>query len=143
MKKMYCLLFIMMLSCKASLNKKVEAGMQQYDSLVRHVDATGIAHMFTKDGELIDPGRLTIQGPDSIESFLSQFKNIKVEAQKSTTDSIRKIGDTALQYGKYYQRAVVNNTTAEVHGMFRAKWVIQPNGTLLLKSMSTWSTGNK
>lgn len=117
--------------------------MQQYDNFILHADAKGIAGMFITDGELAGPGGMSIRGRDSIENFLSQFKSIKVEEQKSTTDSIRKFGDTAFQYGKYYQRAVVNNTKAEVHGMFRANWVIQANGKLLLKRMSAWPTANK
>ena len=89
------------------------------------------------------PGRDPIRGRDSIINFLSQFEGIKVEAQKSTTDSIRKFEDTLIQYGKYYQRAVVNNTKEEVYGMFQANWVVQPDDKLLLKRMSAWPTENK
>jgi ketosteroid isomerase-like protein len=142
MKKIFILLFITIAACNNSLNKNVESAMQQYDNYVLHVDAKGIAGMFTTDGELAAPGGLSIRGKDSIEHFLSQFDNIKVEEQKSTTDSIRRFGDTAFQYGKYYQRAIVNNTTAEVHGAFQANWIIQPNGKLLLKKMSAWPTSN-
>ena len=117
--------------------------MKHYDNLILHTDAKGISEMFTVDGEMVAPGSKTIQGRDSIEKFLSQFAGIKVEEQKSTTDSIRRFGDTAFQYGKYYQRAVVNNTPAEVHGMFQANWVIQSDGKLLLKRMSAWATSNQ
>jgi hypothetical protein len=99
--------------------------------------------MFMADGEIVPPCMNPIRGRDSIEHFLSAFNGIKVEEQKSTTDSIRRFGDTAIQYGKYYQRANINNTKAEVHGMFQANWVIQPGGKLLLKRMSAWATGNK
>ncbi len=143
MKKIFAFFFITIAACNNSLNKQVEDAMQQYDNYILHVDAKGIAGMFTTDGELTAPGGLSIRGRDSIEHFLSQFNNIKVEMQKRTTDSIRKFGDTAFQYGKYYQRAVVNNTRAEVHGMFQANWVIQPGGKLLLKRMSAWPTSNK
>lgn len=143
MKKFIFVLFIVMAACHNSLNKNVEDAMQQYDNYILHSDAKGIAGMFTADGELAEPGGLSIKSKDSIEKFLSQFDGIKVEAQKSTTDSIRRFGDTAFQYGKYYQRAIVNNTTAEIHGAFLANWVVQPNGKLLLKKMSTWAMGNK
>jgi ketosteroid isomerase-like protein len=143
MKKTFLLLLIALASCTNSLNKNVEDAMQQYDNYILHVNAKGIAGMFTTDGELAGPNGLTIRGRDSIESFLNQFKDFKVEEQKSTTDSVRRFGDTAFQYGKYYQRAIVNNTTAEVHGIFQANWVIQPNGKLLLKRMSTRPADNK
>ena len=137
MKKLF-LLFIAFASCNSSLNENVENAMKQYDNLVLHSDAKGIAEMFTSDGEMVSPGNRTLHGRDSIKQFLSQFDGIKVEEQKSTTDSIRRFGDTAFQYGKYYHRAVINNTKAEVHGMFQANWVIQPDGKLLLKKMTAW-----
>ena len=142
MKKIFILLFITLISCNTSLNKKAEAAMQQYDNFILHVDAKGIAGMFTADGELAGPG-MSVHSRDSIEHFLNQFKDFKVEEQKNTTDSIRKIADTAFQYGKYYQRAVVNNTKAEVHGLFQANWVIQADGKLFLKKMSILPTGSK
>jgi len=143
MKKFIFVLCIAITGCGNSLNKNVKNAMQQYDSYVLHSNAKGIAGMFTADGELTEPGGLSIKGKDSIEKFLSQFDGIKVQEQKSTTDSIRRFGDTAFEYGKYYQRATINNTTAEVHGAFQANWIIQPNGKLLLKKMSAWPTSNK
>jgi ketosteroid isomerase-like protein len=143
MKKFLSALFFITASCKPSLNKDVENAMKQYDNQILHTNAKGISEMFMADGEMAPPGMTPIRGRDSIEKFLSQFAGIKVEEQKSTTDSIRRFGDTAYQYGKYYQRADINNTKAEIHGMFQANWVIQPDGKLLLKRMSAWPTSNK
>lgn len=142
MKKLLAAVFVLFISCTQSINKNVEAAMQHYDSLILHTDAKGIAAMFTANGEMAPHGMNPIRGRDSIEKFLQQFQGIVIEAQKSTTDSIHKVADTAYQYGKYYQRAKVNNTIAEIHGMFEAKWVIQPGGKLLLKRMSAWSVNN-
>jgi uncharacterized protein (TIGR02246 family) len=142
-KRLLPVLLLAVISCTSSLDKQVEDAMRQYDDLILHTDAKGISEMFTVDGEMVAPGSRTIQGRDSIEKFLSQFSGFKMEEQKSTTDSIRRFGDTAFQYGRYYQRAIVNNTKEEVHGMFHADWVIQPDGKLLLKRMSAWATSNK
>ncbi len=141
-KKFIPVLLIVMAACRPSLNKNVEDAMKQYDNQILHTNAKGIAAMFTQDGEMGSPGGRTIHGRDSIEKFLGQFAGIKVEEQKSTTDSIRRFGDTAFQYGKYYQRAIVNNTRAEIHGMFQANWLIEPDGKLMLKRMSAWATSN-
>ena len=143
MKNLLLFALILSFSCTKPTDEKVEDAMRQYDNLILHTDARGISEIFMVDGEMAPPGMPSIRGRDSIEHFLSAFKGIKVEEQKSTTDSIRRFGDTAFQYGKYYQRAVVNNTTAEVHGMFQANWVFQPDGKLLLKRMSAWPAGNK
>ncbi|MEO8712022.1 MAG: hypothetical protein ABI405_07870 [Parafilimonas sp.] len=142
MKKILLFLFVTVIACTSSINKDVEASMKQYDNLILHTNAKAISEMFTTDGEMAPRGMAPIVGRDSIEKFLSQFADIKVEEQKSTTDSIRRFGDTAIQYGKYYQRDSINNTEAEVHGMFQANWVLQPDGKLLLKRMSAWATGN-
>ncbi len=143
MKKALLILCLVMVSCNSSLDKNVNAAMQRYDKFVLHVDAKGIAGMFTSDRVLAQPGGMSVTGRDSIEKFLDQFKYIKVEAQKSTTDSIHKINGIAYQYGKYYQRAIINDKTYEVHGMFQANWLIMPGGKLMLKRMSAWSTNNK
>jgi len=136
--KIFVLLLIVLFSCGRSLNKDVENAMHQYDEMILHTDTKGIAAMFTADGEMAAPGMASIYGRDSIQNFLSQFSGIKVLVQKSNTDSIQWLGDTAIQYGTYYQRASVNNTIAEVHGMFQANWVTLPGGKLLLKRMSAW-----
>ena len=94
--------------------------------------------MFTADGEMAAPGMQSVYGRDSIQKFLEQFANVKVVEQKSFTDSIQWIGDTAIQYGTYYQKANVHNMMAEVRGQIQANWVTQPNGKLLLKRMSAW-----
>ena len=142
MKKLLLLLPVTVAACTFSLNKNVETAMRQYDNLLLHTDAKAIAEMFTINGEMAPKGAPPIVGRDNIEQFLLQFKGVKVEEQKSTTDSIRRIADTAFQYGKYYQRAIVKNDTFQIHGMYQANWLIQPNGKLLLKRMSAWSTGN-
>lgn len=116
--------------------------MRQYDDYVLHVDAKGIAGMFTPNGELAGT-EMSVKGKDSIEKFLDQFKYIKVTSQKSTTDSIHQSGDTIFQYGKYDQHAVVNATAEEAHGSFIANWVIQPDGKLLLQRMYTWNPPSK
>ncbi len=143
MKKILLIIYVATVSCNNSLDTDVNAAMQEYDKLILHVDAKGIANMFTPDGVLAQPGGMSVTGRDSIEKFLGQFKYIKVEAQKSITDSIHKINNIAYQYGKYYQRAVINNKTYEVHGMFQANWFIKFDGKLMLKRMSAWPTDNK
>ena len=143
MKKILLFGLILMFSCTNAKDEKVKDAMKQYDDKILHMDAKGISEMFMPDGEMAPQGINPIVGRDSIVAFLSQFKGAKVEEQKSTTDSIRWFGDTAYQYGKYYQQAEVNNTKAEIHGQFQANWVIQPDGKLLLKRMSAWATGNK
>lgn len=137
MKKVILFFLIVISSaCGRALNKDVEAAMNKYDEMILHTDPKGIAAMFTADGELAAPGMNSIHGRDSIQKFLEQFAVVNVLEQKSTTDSIGWSGDTAIQYGTYYQKANVNNVIAEARGMFEAKWITDADGKLMLKKMS-------
>ena len=138
MKKFLLFALLLSFSCGNAVNEKVEDAMERYDNLILHSDAKRISEMFMPDGEMEAPWQKPIHGRDSIFRFFSGSKGIKVQEMKSTTDSIRRFGDTAIQYGKYYQSAVINNTKAEVRGMFEASWVFQPDESLLLKRMRVW-----
>ena len=143
MRKILLFGLISLVSCKDAVDEKVETAMKQYDDLILHADAKKISEMFMADGTMEAPWQPPIRGRDSIMLFVSGFKAMDIQEMKSTTDSIRRFGDTAIQYGKYYQRAVINDTKAEVHGMFEANWVFQPDGKLLLKRMRVWPAAGK
>jgi len=140
---MLIVFLVLFIACNQSINnKKVEDAMRKYDDRILHTDAKGISEMFTTDGKMAPKEMNPIVGRDGIQKFLEQFKGVTVKEQTSATDSIRSVGDTAYQYGKYHQVAIVNNTTADIHGMYEAKWVLQKDGTLLLQRMSAWSGNN-
>lgn len=108
-------------SCKSYSHskKEVEASMQQYDSLLKSMNADAISRMFTPGGKL---GNVA-QGRDSIRKFLSHFTNMKVLSQTSDTRSIELKGDSATQTGMYLQTTVVDEKdTVHLKGSYETKW---------------------
>src|SRR5258706_6497766 len=91
------LVMLFLFSCTETNYSKssVASSMQEYDRLIKKMDADSISLLYTPDGEL---GTIA-HGRDSIRNFLSTFKNVKVLSQFSTSDSINIIADTAYQKG--------------------------------------------
>lgn len=108
------------IACNNDHNKKgVDAAMQQYNHLIKKMDADSIALLYTPDGDL---GGIA-HGRDSIKKFLSSFKNVTVLSQSSTTKSIYIHGDTSVQKGTYQQVALMPaNDTVKVKGEYTATW---------------------
>ena len=98
----------------------VEAAMQQYNRLIQKMDADSIALLYAPDGSL---GSMA-HGRDSIRAFLASFKNVTVLSNSSESDSIHITGDTAFQWGRYRQVAVIDGKdTARLRGVFHARWI--------------------
>ena len=108
--------------------------MNYYDHLIKKTDADSIALLYTADGNLGD----IVIGRDSIRRFLSSFKNVQVLSQKSTTQSIEIVKDTAIQKGTYVQTDVMpGKDTIVVKGEFTAHWLWLPADGWRIKKMET------
>ena len=116
---------------------EVEAALQNYSRAMKAMDLDAIAACFTADGELVDAGEPAQRGPAGIRAFLSDFKEVHVEANDYVTESVFVLGSTAKQTGTYRQRATVGGETVEVRGRFTAEWVRQTDGRWLLGRMAT------
>lgn len=113
--------------------KEIETALQKYSEFVRKVDGDAIADMFTEDGEIANPGA-SIKGREEIRKFLNSFKNVTVELNVNTTESITIDGETAVQTGTYKQRAkLADGKVVEVEGHFKAEWIHQENKWLLTR----------
>ncbi len=127
MKQKTSLLFflaiaIALASCKQTHNKnEIETAMKRYDYFLQKVDADSIASLFTVDGDL---GKQA-HGRAAIKNFLSQFKDIKVLYQLSTTNSIDIVGDSATQKGAYKQMDILPSSkdTLTVTGTYETNWI--------------------
>ncbi len=129
-------LLLLIFSCDSPDHSKsgVESAMNYYDHLIQKLDADSIALLYTPDGNLGD----MVIGRDSIRSFLSSFKNVQVLSQKSTTQSIQIVKDTAIQKGTYVQTDVMSGKdTVVVKGEFIAHWLWLPPNGWHIKKMET------
>jgi|SRR5690348_1671352 len=126
---------IMLVACNNLHSQRgVELAMEQYDHLIKEMNADSIALLYTPDGDLGD----IVHGRDSIKSFLASFKGIRVLSQHSISGSVKISGDTAVQNGTYYQTAVVNNNdTMRISGEFNAVWYWMTPGEWHIKKMMT------
>lgn len=127
-------LFFISCAKKQHTNESVESAMQQYDRLIKKMDADSISLLFAPDGDL---GSIA-HGRDSIRNFLASFKNVRVLDISSVSSSIRINSDTALQEGSYHQLALVNGKdTFNLHGTFKASWIWSDKEGWRIKRMET------
>ncbi len=114
-------------------NNEIESAMKRYDYFLQKVDADSIASLFTIDGDL---GKQA-HGRAAIKNFLSQYKDINVLSQKSTTLSIEIAGDAATQKGTYKQSDILPSSkdTLNVSGTFTTDWIWDQYAGWLIKSI--------
>ncbi|HEX8061120.1 MAG TPA: nuclear transport factor 2 family protein [Cyclobacteriaceae bacterium] len=98
---------------------EIDAAMREYDRLLQTMDAEAIASIYDEQGDLGDQAH----GREAIRKFLSEFKNVDVIMQASTTDAIDMLGDSAVQTGSYVQIDVVEKKdTVTVRGAYKVLW---------------------
>jgi hypothetical protein len=129
------LLLILQSSCNKNHTKdEIEQAMQQYNHLIKKMDADSIALLFTPNGDLGDMAH----GRSWIKRFLSTFTNVKVLSQNSITSSIVLTGDSALQKGSYTQVVILlPQDTTTIKGDYIARWVWDKQSGWLLRSINT------
>jgi len=127
-----------MVSCRQAHSKdSVVIAVQQYDRLIKKMDADFISMLFTSDGEL---GNMA-QGRDAIKKFLSGFANIQVLSQVSAIGYLHIGSDTATVKGVYWQTDLADKKdTLHVKGSFTSKWIWIPPMGRRLKRITTSPT---
>ncbi|MEP7010765.1 MAG: nuclear transport factor 2 family protein [Acidobacteriota bacterium] len=102
---------------------QVEAAVQSYAAAI-HTSVDKLADLYAADGELIQPGRDPLVGPDAIRGFLAPLtKKVRIEDATMTTQAIELYGDEAYVWGDYSQRvAVGEQPLATFTGRFIAQW---------------------
>lgn len=117
---------------------RIEAALKAYSASVLAMDADRIAASFTEDGELQNPGREPLRGPEAIKAFLKTFSGVTVEENELKGDSLQIVGPSALQTGTFRQKArLADGKVVETKGTFEAEWERQENGSWLIARMTT------
>lgn len=134
-KLFYCLWMTCATSCNHHHDKKsIELAMNEYDRLIKKMDADSIALLYTPGGSL---GGIA-HGRDAIKKFLSTFKDVRVLSQGSTTKSIEIHNDTSIQKGTYRQVVLMHgNDTVKVYGEYLATWQWIPHDGWHISRMIT------
>jgi SnoaL-like protein len=129
------ILLVVACSCsETSTTTSPESVIKKYERLVLEMKADSISQLFTIDAEVGHEGQPVVKGRDSIYSFLSSFKNVRVinNHDEIVSSSIR--DDSATVNGSYAQTVIVSgNDTVNVAGKFIATMVRQKNNWLISK----------
>lgn len=117
---------------------RIEAALKAYAASLLAMDADRIAASFTPDGELQDPGREPLKGPDAIRVHLKSFTGVTVEENELKGVSLQIVGPSALQTGTFRQKVRLSDgKVVESKGTFEAEWERQADGSWLLSRMTT------
>ena len=119
----------------------VDSTLRQYAMMITAMDHAGVAALFTPNGEIVNPGQVSIQGRDAINRALSAFAGFQIIENETIPRSTTVVGNSASQTGTYHQRVrTPTGATVEVSGEFRADWRREPNGKWLIQRMETTPT---
>ncbi len=102
--------------------REIGEAVQSYAAAIRA--KTGLADLFTEDGELINPGLDPLVGPEAIRSFLAPLASrVRIEEATMTPRAIDLYGDEAYVWGDYSQRVAVGERPLSTFaGRFVAQW---------------------
>lgn len=123
---------------RADSAAQVQAAFEHYCTLMRAMDHSGIAAMFSSDGEIANAGQAPIHGRMMINAFLAGFADYRVLTY--TTDAVRTqiSGEYARIDTVYHERVrLPDGRLVEVSGNLEALWHRSPRGRWYLTRMAT------
>ena len=128
-------------SCARNSSKETPPDViKKYERLVLEMKADSISQLFTTDAEIGHEDQPVVKGRDSIYSFLSSFKNIRVISNRDEIVSSSIKNDSAIVNGKYKQTVVVSGKdTINVAGIFTATLIRDKDKNWLISKMKTRS----
>ena len=128
-------------SCsETSVKTSPQDVIKKYERLVLEMKADSIAQLFTTDAEIGHEDQSPVRGRDSIYSFLSSFKNVRVVDNHDQVVSSSITDDSAIVNGNYTQRVIVSGKdTVNVAGKFTANMIRDENRNWLISKMRTRS----
>jgi len=110
--------------------------IKKYERLVLEMKADSIAQLFTTDAEIGHEDQSPVSGRDSIYSFLSSFKNVRVISNHDEITSSAIKNDSATVNGSYTQTVVVSGKdTVNVAGKFTANMIRDKNRNWRMSKM--------
>jgi hypothetical protein len=114
--------------------------IKKYERLVLEMKADSISQLFTTDAEIGHEDQPPLKGRDSIYSFLSSFKNVRVISNRDEIASTSVVDDSAIVNGSYTQTVIVSGKdTVNVAGRFTAIMARDKNKNWLISKMETRS----
>src|SRR6476646_4827275 len=126
-KPLYILAGFTSILCSCANNATKESPeevIKRYERLVLEMKADSISQLFTTNAEIGHEDQSPVRGRDSIYSFLSSFKNVRVVDNHDQVVSSFITDDSAIVNGNYTQRVIVSGKdTVNVAGKFTANMI--------------------
>ena len=117
----------------------VQARLQRYSALMLAMDTRSLADMFAPDGQLANPKRPPLRGPEAIKKFLDGFADFKVLANEDTAATTVVDGDTAEQTGTYAQKVrSPDGQLFATKGRIEVEWIRGRSGEWLIAELETF-----
>ena len=106
--------------------RAVNLMLDRFARVSRQMDAAGIAAMYARDGQIVNPGQDAIKGRAAIEAFLGRFADYKVLDYELTAASTTGDKNGVTQKGTFRQRVrTPEGPIVEASGTFTAEWVLE------------------
>ena len=122
----------------ASPEDQLRQATAAYAALVRAMDHSAIAALFTPDGEMASEGQPTVRGREAIKQHLESFKDFHVQANTLTADTVTVHGAAGDVAGTYWQRVELpSHEVVEVRGTYTAHWLRGADGTWRIQRVAT------
>jgi uncharacterized protein (TIGR02246 family) len=122
----------------ADAQAQLRQATAHYAELVKAMDSTAIANLYTANGESITVGQPPIRGREAIRNQLESFAGFSVQSEVLTADTITVDGPRAHVTGTYRQRVrVPAGEVMEVHGAYAADWLREGNDWHIEKLLTT------
>ena len=110
--------------------RAIESAMARYTKFLKTGPVDSTTSLFAADGQLIEPGMATLDGPRAIADFLTPLAaQFSVDTAAMIAGEIEIYGDVAYQWGEYFQKAGPQGQEPKPYrGRYVASWVKQGGG---------------
>jgi ketosteroid isomerase-like protein len=106
--------------------RSVNLALNQFAQLSRDADSAALARMYTRDGEIVNPGQDPVKGRAAIATFLEKFAEYKVLDYVLTPATTTGDKNGVTQKGTFHQRVrAPEGRIVEASGTFTAEWVLE------------------
>jgi uncharacterized protein (TIGR02246 family) len=127
---------------KVDVNAELRRATQHYAELVRKMDHSGIADLFTNDGVLKTSGQKPVQGRQEIEKYLSSFSQYQVQSESMMVKTVNGNSSSGHVTGEYVQTVrVPAGSVVQAQGSFSADWVRGEDDVWRLRRLAAFPGG--
>ena len=108
------------MEASSAMTENIASAIQAATAAFGDGDATGMAAVYTADGQLAPPNSEVVAGTEGIAGFWQAVMDMGLKSLKLETIELEEYGDTAVEQGRY-QFADAEGNVAD-HGKYIVIW---------------------